>query len=138
MYLILSFVIVAAAQTACASTGEAVVLHIDSASYGGEDTVQVTIGNRGGEEVLFAPLCDLFVECDRDSGWVIVYEPDCSAIRVRPVRLQPNGDYVAPFHLSSVPAASMEGCRNFRARLRYQTSSDGQYRYAWSEPFALR
>lgn len=114
-----------------------VAVLLDATTYAPGDTAHATIDNGTAGEILFAFVCDGFVDGEVDDEWLAVYEPDCSRIRVRPTRLAGGESITLPLVLAHlVPEPGRYAA--YRVRLRFQvTGSDAGYGTVNSVPFKL-
>jgi hypothetical protein len=127
------FIVFAVAMGLVGSDDPGVTVALDRRGYAAADTAQVTITREAEGEIVFAIACDLFVEAQCDSGWVTVFEPDCSHVRVRPTRLAQGESLTAPFVVAAFPG----GCAPLRLRLRYQAMDDAGYRTVYSLAYEI-
>jgi hypothetical protein len=127
----------AAADSTASAESDSVAVALDDTSYAPGDTAQVTVTNPGGRAVLFAFVCDAFIEGLVNAEWVIAFEPDCSAIRVRPTRLETGASAVLPLRIEARTPGDSRMYRAFRIRLRFQCDDSAGYRVAHSPPFHI-
>lgn len=113
-----------------------VTVDLDRRGYGLGDMAGLTLTNSTDQTALFALACDAFLEGRSGERWETVYEPDCSAVRVRPTRLG-RESVVLQLRIDLDDPASLAKHDAFRVRLRYQFTSDEGYRNAYSEVFGI-
>jgi hypothetical protein len=118
-------------------TSAGVSVQVDSTSYARGDTAIVTIVNRAPSPILFAFICDGFVDGLVKREWQPVYVPDCTRIRVYPTRLAPGEGAMLPLILEQVIPADPSECAAYRVRLRFQFEDSTGYGETHSRPFAV-
>jgi hypothetical protein len=114
-----------------------VTIALDQPAYAPGDTARVTVINPTRHAILFAVLCDAFVEGIAGGEWKTVFEPDCSNVRVRPTRLGGGERVVVDVYITTFHPEVLAAHESFRLRLRFQFEDSGGYQIVYSRTFAL-
>jgi hypothetical protein len=82
-------------------------------------------------------MCDGSVEGRVEGEWEMVFEPDCSNVRVRATRVDAGGEVVQPFRVAPCEAEALPRYEAFRLRVRVQVAGTGADRIAYAKPFTV-
>lgn len=110
---------------------------LDQTAYASDDVAQLTITNNTDELVLFALVCDGFVEGRERDEWQTVFEPDCSQVRVVPTRLEGGDNVVAELPIQISDQEMLPKYYAFRVRMTFQFADSGGYHTAYSSWFSI-
>jgi hypothetical protein len=127
----------AATPPAGANEAAALEVTLDRAAYVLGDTATVTVANRTARTLYFALVCDASVEGEVGGAWTVVFDPDCSNVRVRPTVVDPGASVELPFVVAPCDARALFRYSAFRLRLRFQLGGSDGYRTVYSPPFRV-